>query len=188
MMIMRKGEQQKDGDKKIRELMHFEVVIENPSEKDSIVEEHGDKAMISWMLSNFSEQKRVPELKNSMSYGTRLYNYNGKDQVAWVIQKLKEKPETKAATIPTLMPNEDQGYIPCVSMLDFKLRHGKLVLTAMCRSIDFGNKVYANMIALNQVQQKVASELKVECGKLIMYIASAHIYEDDFEKVKSVIG
>jgi len=187
-MIMKKGEPQKDDDKNLRELMHFEVIIKKPSEKDELVEKHGDKEMISWMLSNFTEQKRVPELKNSLSYGTRLFNYNGKNQVEWIIQKLKEKPETKAATIPMLMPNEDKGYIPCVSLLDFKIRNGKLILTAMCRSIDFGNKVYANMLALNKIQDLVAKAVGVPCGELIMTIVSAHIYEDDFEKIKSMIG
>jgi thymidylate synthase len=186
-MIMEKGEAEKDDEKKLRELMHFEVWINNPSEDDMIIEKYGDKEMIRWMLSNFMEQKRVPELKNSLSYGTRLFNYNGKNQVDWVKQKLREKPETKAATITMLMPNEDKGYIPCVSMMDFKLRHGKLILTAMCRSIDFGNKVYANMRALHKVQKMIADTVLVPCGPIVMTIVSAHIYDDDFAKIKRII-
>jgi thymidylate synthase len=62
-------------------------------------------------------------------------------------RKLKDKPDTKAATIPLIIPNEDEGYIPCVSLLDFKIRKNKLMLVAMCRSIDCGKKLYANLIA-----------------------------------------
>lgn len=184
--IFNKGEAMKDENKGIRELLHFVVTIKNPSENDKLVEKYGDKKMIEWMNSNFLEQKRVPELKNALSYGFRLFNFNGKNQVEWVIEKLRKKPETKAATISMIM-KEDESYIPCVSMLDFKLRNNRLTLTAFCRSIDFGNKVYANMIALHKIQKMVAEKLNAECGEIIMNVVSAHIYDEDYEKIKEIL-
>jgi thymidylate synthase len=85
------------------------------------------------------------------------------------------------------MPNDDSGYIPCVSMLDFKIRDNKLMLVAMCRSIDFGKKVYANMLALNKIQEKVANEIGTKVGPLIMYVVSAHIYDEDYKKVEEIL-
>jgi len=119
--------------------MFLQLTIKKPSQKDEIIEKYGDKKGIEWMNSNFTEQKNVPELKNALSYGTRLFNFKGKDQVKWIIGKLKKKPETKAATISMIM-HDDEAYIPCVSALDFKIRNNKLMLTAMCRAIDFGKK------------------------------------------------
>ncbi|MBU0666028.1 MAG: thymidylate synthase [Nanoarchaeota archaeon] len=185
--IFDKGNAMKDEDKDIKELLHFILKIKSPSEKDEIILKYGNKGMIDWMHSNFFEQKNVPELKNGLSYGHRLFNYDGKNQVEWVIEKLKKKPEAKSVTIPMLMPNKDSGYIPCVSMLDFKIREGKLMIVAMCRSIDFGKKVYANMLELHRVQKMVADKVGVPTGELLMYVVSAHIYADEYKQMRGII-
>ena len=76
-----------------------------------------------WMNDNFNYIKRVPELNNCRSYGWRLYNYKGANQIKWIINKLKNKPETKSATITMLKRAGGERYIPCVSMFDFKIRN-----------------------------------------------------------------
>jgi thymidylate synthase len=186
--ILELGKNMKDNDESLREVAHMLIEIENPEENDNIIEKYGDKKAIEWMLSNFFEQKNVPELSNSQSYGIRLFNYEGKNQIKWIIDKLKEKPESKSATITTLMPNKDRGYIPCISLLDFKIRDMKLVLTAFCRSIDFGAKAYANMIALARMQDMVSKEVGVKKGRIILHAVSAHIYEKDFDNIKAVLS
>ncbi len=184
--ISSQGLPMKDGEQMLKELLHFAVTIKNPSENDEIVKRFGDKAMVDWMLANFLEQKRVPELKNALSYGTRLFNLNGKNQIEWVIKRIKDKPECKSATISLILPDDD-GYVPCVSMLDFKIRASKLVLTVFCRSIDFGNKVYANMIALHRIQELVAKALAVKSGEIVMCVVSAHIYDKDYGGIQGVL-
>jgi len=186
--IFQKGKSMKDDDQDIKELLHFVLTIKNPRLSDDIIKKYGDKKMIDWMLSNFLEQKRVPKLKNGLSYGTRLFNYDGKNQVEWIIKKLKEKPEAKSATIPMIMPNTDTGYIPCVSVLDFKIRDNKLMLVAMCRAIDFGKKLYANLIALHKIQQIVSEKINVPVGELIAYVVSAHIYNEDYKTVEKILN
>lgn len=39
-------------------------------------------------------------------------------------------------------PLTDEGYIPCVSLLDFQKTGGKLDMTAYGRALDFGCKAY----------------------------------------------
>jgi thymidylate synthase len=185
--IMKEGFETKDDDEKLKEILHIFIKVKKPGKDDEIIDNYGDKNMISWMNSNFLEQKIVQELKNSLSYGTRLFNYEGKNQIQWVIEKLKNKIECKSATIPTLMPNKDSGYIPCICLLDFKIRENKLILTVFCRSIDFGNKAYANMIALNIIQKMVADELKILPGDLVFEIVSGHIYEKNFDQIKLLL-
>ncbi|MFA5026736.1 MAG: thymidylate synthase [Candidatus Methylomirabilota bacterium] len=185
--ISKKGKAVLDGDKKLREVMNLIVSVKKPGQKDRIIEKYGDKKMIKWMLSNFLEQKNVPELKNAPSYGTRLFNYRGKNQIEWVIKKLREKPETKSATISMIMP-EDENYIPCVSTLDFKIRNGKLGVFAMCRAIDFGKKVYANLIALNKIQNIVSEKTGIPSGELTIFVVSSHIYDEDYDKIKKILG
>jgi len=184
--IFQKGSKFKDSDKEIRELLDLLVTITKPDIKDEILEKYGDKESIKWMLSNFLEIKKVPELKNAWSYGKRILDYQGKNQLNWVIEKLKNKPETKAATIAMILP-DDEPYIPCVSAMDFKIRNNNLRVTGMCRAIDFGNKVYANLLALKEIQSKIAKELKIEAGEITMYCISAHIYSQDYDKIKNII-
>lgn len=184
--IMEKGSLMKDGDREMKEALNLLVRIKKPKQKDAILEKHADKEMIKWMLSNFLEQKNVPELKNALSYGTRLFNYNGKNQVDWAIRRLREKPETKSATISMIMP-DDEAYIPCISTIDFKIRNGRLILSAMCRAIDFGKKVYANLIALNKIQEIVSKKVNVPAGELAMYNVSAHIYGEDYDEMNKIL-
>jgi len=185
--IMKYGKKQKDNNKNLKEVMFLQLTIKKPNQNDSIVEKYGDKQGIEWMHSNFLEQKNVPELKNALSYGTRLFNFKGKNQINWVIEKLKKKPETKAATISMIM-HDDEDYIPCVSVIDFKIRNNKLILTAMCRAIDFGKKVYANLLSLNKIQEIVSKEINMPVGELVMYNISAHIYEEDYDKIEKILG
>jgi thymidylate synthase len=183
---MQKGEIIKDRDQEVKEVLNLLLSIKKPKQEDFIIEKHGDKEAINWMLSNFLEQKKIPELHNTLSYGTRLFNYKGKNQIEWVIKKLKEKPETKSATIVTIMP-EDEDYIPCVSAIDFKIRRGRLMVSAMCRAIDFGKKAYANLLALNKIQEIVSEKISVPVGELVMYNVSAHIYNEDYDKINKIL-
>ena len=43
----------------------------------------------------------------------------------------------------------DEGYIPCVSLLDFQKTDGKLDMTAYCCALDFGCKAYVNLVMLH---------------------------------------
>lgn len=184
--ILEKGKLIKDGEEDLKESLNLLVTVKKSLQEDKILEKYADKEAIKWMLSNFLEQKTVPELKDALSYGTRLFNYKGKNQVQWVIEKLKKKPESKAATITMLMP-EDEAYIPCVSVLDFKIRNKKLMLSALCRAIDFGSKVYANLLALNKIQEIIAKELGIKIGELNFYSVSAHIYSKNFEEINKIL-
>ena len=140
-----------------------------------------DDEMKKWMHKNFTEIKKVKELKDCWSYGWRLYNFKGVNQIEWVIERLKEKPESKSVTISMLQKAGKEAYVPCVSLLDFKLRNHSLILTVTCRSLDFGKKSYHNFFNLVAIAHKVKHELGVANAKLLFYIISAHIYVEDLK-------
>ena len=56
------------------------------------------------MHENFFVQKDVPELGDAKSYAIRLFNYDGagRDQIAWVVDRLRADPASRSATITTL--------------------------------------------------------------------------------------
>lgn len=187
--IMKEGKKMMDDNREIREALCLFLVAKTPDPEDEIIEHFGDPKWLKWMNDNFFEEKEVPELDNAKSYAVRLFNYGNKgiDQIAKVIEKLKNKPESKSATITTFMPLVDTSYIPCVSLLDFHIRDGKLKLIVYARSLDFGNKAYANLVALARIQQRVARALNREIGELSIFVKSAHIYREEFDLMKDFI-
>jgi thymidylate synthase len=167
----------------IVELAHVALVVASPDPDDAIIGRFGDPERLAWMHANFTEPQSVAELGDADSYATRLYDYmsSGRDQVAWVIERLRRDPLSRSATITTFQPLTDTSYIPCVSLLDFWIREGALELVVYAHSIDFGTKGYANLLELAAIQQRVARALDVPVGQLLMTVKSAHIYATERE-------
>src|SRR4051794_36887018 len=104
-----------------RELALLTLVVAHPSPADPIIARLGDAQWLEWMHENFFVEKDVPELGDAKSYAVRLFNYagSGRDQIAWVVERLRADPESRSATITTFQPLTDTSYVPCVSTLDF---------------------------------------------------------------------
>jgi thymidylate synthase len=178
--IMQNGEKIRDNNQELIESMHIILIINAPDELDLLAQVQNN-ATRAWMRENFTEIKKMPALENSWSYGWRLYNFQGIDQINWVIEKLKKKPESKSATISMIQKAGEESYIPCVSLLDFKIRNNSLWLSVACRSLDFGKKAIHNFTNLAAIAKKVANALEIEKIKLIVYVISAHIYKQDWK-------
>jgi thymidylate synthase len=165
-----------------RELGLLTLVVERPAAADPIISELGDPSWLDWMRDNFASRKKVPELGGAQSYGSRLFDYAraGRDQIAWVVERLRVDPASRSATITTFEPLTDTTYVPCVSMLDFWLPAGMLELVVYAHSLDFGKKAYGNLVELALLQEHVASELEAPPGQLIVHVKSAHVYEPEW--------
>lgn len=165
-----------------RELALLTLVVERPSSDDPVIAELGDAEWLAWMHDNFFIQKDVPELGDAKSYAVRLFNYGGagRDQIAWVVERLRAEPGCRSATVTTFQPLTDTAYIPCVSMLDFWRPHGALELVVYAHSLDFGKKAYGNLVELTRLQEHVAGELGAPIGRLVVHAKSAHVYEPEW--------
>ena len=173
-----------------RELALVTLVVEEPSAGDPIVAELGDPAWLAWMHENFFVEKPVPELGGADSYAIRLFDYAraGRDQIAWVVDRLRADPDCRSATITTFQPLTDEAYIPCVSMLDFWLPGGRLELVVYAHSLDFGKKAYGNLVELARLQEHVAAELGARLGRLVIHAKSAHVYEPEWELMAGLVA
>jgi len=178
-LLRKKGAQIMDEDQVLFEILHLFIILKNPVDEEEKIRAI-NPVMAKWIRTNFEQETLVPELGNAKSYGHRLRNYKGKDQLQWVKNKLKTKPETKSATITLVMPDEDTTYIPCVSLLDFKIRNNTLLMTATCRSLDLGKKAVFNFLALKKIADEIKDELALTNLILNIHIISAHIYEKDW--------
>ena len=176
----------------VREISLVTLAVAHPDPDDPIIARHGDPDRLEWMHSNFVYYEPVAELGGADSYATRLFDYehSGHDQIGWVINRLREDPTSRSATITTFQPHTDAntGYIPCVGMLDFWLPGDTVELVVYAHSIDFGAKGYGNLVELAYVQQLVANALGLPVGRLLMTIKSAHVYDADLNYVSEVLA
>lgn len=184
-LVYESGGQVRDGSELLNEVLNAVVEVENAQTIDDIIERFSDRDMITWMKSNFFVQEEISEF--GFSYAQRLSNYRGIDQIKGVIDRLRRNPEAKSATVSLLMPGADNKHVPCITTLDFKQRAGKLHLIAFVRSQDIARKLHADILALGEMQRKVASNLSVAPGSLTLHVASAHIYHKDFPFVERIL-
>jgi len=167
-----------------KELALVTVSVRHPDPADALIGSLADPEWLEWMRRNFTEPDDVPELGGARSYARRLRDYDGRDQVAWVIDRLRADPETRSATITTFQPHSDTTYIPCVSLLDFWRAGGALELVVYAHSLDFGKKAYGNLVELARLQHEVASATGTPVGTLVIYAKSAHVYEPELEAMR----
>ncbi len=187
--ILASGVASRYDEQPIREISLITVVVERPDPDDEIIATHAEPERLAWMHANFTERTRVAALGDADSYATRLFDYarSGRDQIAWVIDRLRADPASRSATITTFQPHTDTTYIPCVGMLDFWLPDGAVELVVYAHSIDFGAKGYGNLVELASLQREVADALGVPVGRLVMVVKSAHVYETELEYIKGVL-
>jgi thymidylate synthase len=174
----------------IRELANVTIVAERADPADALIGRLADPERQSWMEANFHDHAPVVELGGARSYAARLFDYAGagRDQLSWVIERLRADPQSRSATITTFEPLLDTSYIPCVSMIDFWRPEGTLDVVAYAHSIDFGTKGFANLVQLAELQQAVASALEVPAGSLTFHVKSAHVYERDRAAFDAVLA
>jgi thymidylate synthase len=188
--ILERGALERYDDQPTRELALLTLVVEQPSSDDPLIAELGDAEWLAWMHENFFVQKEVPELGNAKSYAVRLFNYagTGRDQIAWVVERLRADPACRSASVTTFQPLTDTTYIPCVSLLDFWIPNEALELVVYAHSLDFGKKAYGNLVELARLQEHVASELGCSVGRLVVHAKSAHVYEPEWTLMARLAG
>jgi thymidylate synthase len=174
----------------IREISLVTLAVARPDPKDPVIARHADPERLAWMHANFADHARVAALGDADSYATRLFDYehSGRDQISWVVDRLRADPGSRSATVTTFQPHSDTGYIPCVSMLDFWLPGGAVELVVYAHSIDFGAKGYGNLVELAALQHQVADALGRPVGRLLMIVKSAHVYETESRYVREVLA
>jgi thymidylate synthase len=173
----------------ILELSHATLVVDSPSADDELIEHFGDSARLAWMRANFADHSRVEALGDARSYASRFFDYaeSGRDQLSWVIDRLRSDPTSRSATITTFEPLLDTSYIPCVSLLDFWIQSGAIELVVYAHSIDFGAKGYGNLAELAILQTQVADALGLPVGELRFIVKSAHVYDTENAYMKGVL-
>jgi len=188
--IMADGVATRYDDLPVREISLVTLAVKQADPADPLIARHADPERLAWMHANFVDHAKVAALGDADSYATRLFDYEhtGRDQIAWVVDRLRADPSSRSATITMLQPHTDTSYIPCLSMLDFWLPDGAVELVAYAHSIDFGAKGYGNLVELAALQHRVAEALRRPAGRLVFTVKSAHIYDTELPYMSGVLA
>ncbi len=171
-----------------KELLNTIVTIKNPLDTETPEGYFwtGEK------LEKYSKQFLNKDKQGFVyTYGNRLReHFNGIDQIQEAILRLKNCMESRRAISVTWDPTVDtkNDEVPCMILVDFKIRDRKLNTTGLWRSHDIYGAWYPNAVGLSNLAAYVADKLKVDMGTLTIHSISAHIYEINFGDVKKILG
>ena len=188
-LVLKNGEIIWDKNEKLLEVFNVNLIIKKPGRNKNLLKPYFKEFGLDPFerIQKLFEDSRVKNKELKISYAQRIYKYRGKNQLEKIIQKLKVNPYSKSATFTLFDPIADEKHVPCIAILDFKIRHKKLFLTVFARSSDATKKLPADLFALTKIQKQVASSLRIKTGVLTMFIASLHVYERDFDALYRVV-
>lgn len=108
------------------------------------------------------------------TYGERLLMDN---QYDYVVNKLKENPNTRRAVMVLYRPEIDTKLddIPCMNHVQFQIRNNMLFTTVLFRSHDI-EAYYPNMCALSEVAKYIAGKTSTKIGEFRVYSNNLHSY------------
>lgn len=134
--------------------------------------------------------KQIPGI--AYTYGQRLRNHDGVDQIAKIIDLIKTRPFSKKMVAFTAKVAEDwnqvnKGDTPCLTQVIFSIQDGKLFCTTHFRSQDMVHGWPRNVFSLRKLQKLVAEETGYPMGAFVMITHSAHIYSDDYALVEEIL-
>ncbi|MBB6147314.1 thymidylate synthase [Silvibacterium bohemicum] len=124
------------------------------------------------------------------AYGPRLRAKN-KDQLKWVVDLIKKKPDTRRAVIPIYQPKDTQANlpeVPCTCTLQFLLRGRRLELITHMRSNDAYVGLPGDIFAFTMIQEIIAMALNVEPGRYKHLVGSLHLYDADRRKAERYLA
>lgn len=152
---------------------------------DPIVAEYGNESAIERYTEKFTRNDVVPPFK--YSYGARLRNLQGVDQIRWVIDQLRLRPWTKSAWISLTVPGERGDAVPCLAALAFRVRSYRVAMTATFRSQN-AFTCYLNYIPLHGVHMEVADGVGLPAGPMRVFVDVPHVYITDAAQVADILA
>ena len=119
-------------------------------------------------------------------YGAQWRNFNGFDQLKWVVNEIRTNPNSRRLIVNSWNPPQisEMALPPCHMMFQFYVNEGKLSLQLYQRSADAFLGVPFNISSYSLLLELVAKVTNLRVGEFIHTIGDAHIYLDHMEQVK----
>ena len=134
-------------------------------------------------------------------YGAQWRNWNndGIDQIAQVVETLKNNPDSRRMLVsawnPSVMPDTSKSFAqnvaegkaalpPCHAFFQFYVANGKLSCQMYQRSADVFLGVPFNIASYSLLTMMMAQVTGLQPGEFIHTFGDVHIYKNHFEQVK----
>ncbi|MDR2867798.1 MAG: thymidylate synthase [Acholeplasmatales bacterium] len=123
-------------------------------------------------------------------YGSQWRNFAGVDQLANILQELKDNPTSRRLIISSWNPPEIplMALPPCHSLFQFYVSEGKLSLQLYQRSADMFLGVPFNIASYSLLLLLVAKVSNFVPGEFIHTIGDAHIYLNHLDQVSTILN
>jgi len=181
---------------KFREILNITAVIEDPENIITPIEILN--RFNKWVYPSYKSIKasilgEEDPSEYYYNYGDRAFNFKDINQINnYVIPLLKKNPASKRAVVMFYNPELDsftnKKEIPGLVMVNFNIREGKIHTTMVLRSNDMFHGWTANIIQAYFLAEYIGKELNYPVGTISTHSISAHIFEEQFDDIKKVLG
>lgn len=174
---------------KVRELFNIAAVVseENPLEPKMFPYFQVNKEDLKKYQANVMSRDKGDEI---YTYGERLWNYKGMNQVEEVlIPFLKKYPTDRAALAVLFDMTQDHTAprSPCLCLVQATTLGEQLNLTAYFRSHSIFSGWVLNAFGLRRLQHYIAEKLAKKIGLLTIFSNCAHIYDNEWKLAQDLV-
>ncbi|GAB4380333.1 MAG: thymidylate synthase [Salibacteraceae bacterium] len=121
-------------------------------------------------------------------YGKQWRNFNGFDQLAWVVNEIRENPDSRRLIVSAWNASEIEemakaGLPPCHTMFQFYVSNDKLSCQLYQRSADVFLGVPFNIASYALLTLMVAHVTNLDPGEFVHTFGDAHLYLNHMDQV-----
>lgn len=177
---------QSDYDEQQLELINLSIIIREEDLKNPSME--GIIDITKEELESYENSIISKEMPDGVkyTYGYRYRNVNGKDQLEYMINTLKEKAYSRRAVATLWHPNIDmlEEEVPCLNLYQAIIEGEYLYLIAYIRANDVYNGWSRNIYGILKIQDELCQKLNCKKGYVNTIAGSAHVYERNFKDLE----
>lgn len=203
------GEQVETRGSCVTELRNRVTVLERPEERCLFVPRRGNDIVASitetlWVLAGRDDIEwlgrylpRAADFSDNgttwrAAYGPRLRNWHGIDQIAQVLQLIRDEKSTRRAAMSLFDPARDYAEskdIPCTNWLHWLCRDERLHLVVGIRSNDavwgFSG---VNSFEWSVLQSYLALWTELDVGDVTYLAPSFHLYDRHLDRARKIVS
>jgi thymidylate synthase len=118
-------------------------------------------------------------------YGAQWRNFNGVDQLQYILDELRDNPNSRRMILSAWNPSEikDMALPPCHTLIQFYVADGKLSLQLYQRSADIFLGVPFNIVSYALLLMMIAQVSNLKLGEFVHTLGDAHIYQNHFDQI-----
>ena len=126
-------------------------------------------------------------------YGKQWRDFNGFDQLSWLIDEIKRNPNSRRLIISAWNASEIEemakaGLPPCHTLYQFYVIDNKLSCQLYQRSADVFLGVPFNIASYALLTMMIAQVCELELGDFVHTFGDAHLYSNHFEQTEELLG